>query len=269
MESGRLDEADQMRVGLADELECEADEAVAEDEGADELAGLVAGAGLPEHPDEDRHQHEAFENGLVELGGMTRDRAAGREDDAPGERGRPAPELAVHEIGEAAEEQAGRDAAGDVIVEPEPVELAAPGEVHDAEAHPDHAAVEAHPAVPETDDLDRVLQIFERLVEDHIAEPAAEDDAERGVKGHVVRVPPGHGRAGLADQLEQIPPADDDADQISEAVPAQLEPAPFEQDGMQAQIVELDRVAGCCHRCQYGVEQGFPLPVRAFIVGGQ
>ena len=64
----------------------EADEAVDEDEGADELAGLVAGAGLPEHePEEQEHQHDALEHGLVELARMARDLAAGREDDAPGQ----------------------------------------------------------------------------------------------------------------------------------------------------------------------------------------
>src|SRR5438046_2103091 len=144
MEAGRLGEADQMGVGLADELEAEADEAVAEDEGADELARLVAGARFPEHPDQDRHQHDALEQGLVKLARMARraeyamavdQRFA--EADRPGHVRHAAPELAVHEIGETAKEQAGRDAAGDVIVDPEPIELLAPGEVEDAAGDPD------------------------------------------------------------------------------------------------------------------------------------
>ena len=61
-----------MRVGLADELDEEAAEAVDEEEGADELAGLVAGAGLPEHEPEDEEQQDALEPRLVELARMAR-----------------------------------------------------------------------------------------------------------------------------------------------------------------------------------------------------
>src|SRR5207253_6705683 len=143
-----------------------------------------------------------------ELARMAGDRAAAREDDPPGQAGRAAPELAVDEIGEPAEEQARRNAAGDVIVDAQPVELLAPGEIEDAAGDPDHAAMEAHAAIPQPEDLRRIVEIFPRLVEQHIAEAAAEDDAERGVEGHVVGVTPRHRRAGLTDQLQQIPPAD-------------------------------------------------------------
>ena len=60
-------EADQLRVGLADELDGEAEQAVEEDEGADELARLVAGLGLPEHPPEDDEQDDALQQRLVKL----------------------------------------------------------------------------------------------------------------------------------------------------------------------------------------------------------
>ena len=73
--------------------------------------------------------------------------------DRPGDVGRPAPQFAVHEIGEAAEEQAERHAAGDVIVDPEPVEPVLPRHLEDAEAGADHAAVERHAAVPQAQDL--------------------------------------------------------------------------------------------------------------------
>ena len=44
------------RVRLANELDGEAGEAVAEDEGADELARLVARVGLPEEEPEDQNR---------------------------------------------------------------------------------------------------------------------------------------------------------------------------------------------------------------------
>ena len=110
---------------------------------------------------------------------MARDIARGREDDAPGQAGRRAPELAVHEIGEPPEEQAERDAAGDIIVDAQPIELLPPRHVEDAEADADDAAVERHAAIPQPHDLDRIVEIFDRLVEQDIAEPPAQDDAER------------------------------------------------------------------------------------------
>jgi hypothetical protein len=64
---------------------------------------------------------------------------------------------------------------------------------------------------------------------------------------------PGHRRAGLGEQLEQVPPADQDAGKVSEAVPAQLELTQFERDLAElaeTQILKADRVACCCHRCQ-------------------
>ena len=64
--------ADQLLVGLADELDAEAEAAVEEDEGADELARLVARLGLPEHEGEDAEQDDAFEHGLVELARVAR-----------------------------------------------------------------------------------------------------------------------------------------------------------------------------------------------------
>ena len=126
VETGRRGEADQLRVRLADELDAEADQAVDEDEGADELARLIARLGLPEHQAEDAEQHDALEQGFVELARVARraERRPGRSrfprSGPPRHVGRRAPQFAVHEIGEAAEEQPERHAAGDIIVDPQP-----------------------------------------------------------------------------------------------------------------------------------------------------
>ncbi len=112
----------------------------------------------------------------------------------------------------------------------QPIEVMLPGHPEDAEADSDHAAVERHAAVPQPDDLDRIGRVEFRPVEEHIAEPAAEQDAERGVEYHVVGVAPGHRRAGLGDQLQQIPPADDDAGEIGQRIPSELEETKIERD---------------------------------------
>ena len=54
--------------------------------------------------------------------------------------------------------------------------------------HAEEAAVEAHPAVPHLEDLERMRGVVERLVEQHVAEPPAEDHAEDAEEQHVVDV---------------------------------------------------------------------------------
>src|SRR3546814_1261182 len=86
------------------------------------------------------------------------------------------------------------------------------------------------------EDLERIEQHPGR-VEQHIADPAAEDDADRRVKDEIVGMALGHRRAGLFEQLEQIPPADEDAADIGERIPAQDRvPANREQNGIEAEV---------------------------------
>ena len=258
-----------MLIGLANELDQEAADSVDEDEGADELARLVARPSLPEHEAEDQEQEQPLERSLVELARMARHRAGIREDDSPGQAGRRAPKLAVHEIGEATEEQAGRDGAGDVIVETQPIELVAPRQIEDAEADSDHSAVERHAAIPQADDLHRVLEIVVRLVEQDVAEPAPQDHSQGGIEHQIVGVATGHRGAGRAQHPKQIPPADDDARQICEAVPADRQRADVEGDRVKAEIAVADRVGRRGQQAGKGVDQGFPHCARVFIVGGE
>ena len=62
---------------------------------------------------------------------------------------------------------------------------------------------------------------------------------ERRVEDHVVGMAPRHRRAGLRDQLQQIPPADQDAGDIGERIPADLEETEVERDRSRPQIVEM------------------------------
>ena len=249
MQAGRLDERNELLVGFADELDGEAEQAVEKDEGADELARLVAGLRLPEHPPQDAEQDEALEHRLVQLARMPRqaEEAVAQcvdfdKADRPRDVRDSAPQFLVHEVGEAAEEQAERDAAGDIIVDPQPGELLLARQIEDAERRSDHAAVERHAAVPQLEDLDRMLEIIAGVVEQHVAQPAAEDDPERGVKYEVVGMAPGHRRAGLPDELQQVPIADEDAGEVGEAVPAQVERADRHQDRRQAEIRERNEL---------------------------
>ena len=187
-------------------------------------------------------QQDALEPRLVELARMARRAETGEavdhfgEADRPGHAGRRAPQFAVHEIGEPAEEQAERDAAGDIIVDAQPIELVLPRQVEDAEVTPITPPWNDMPPSHSCRISTGFCEIIERLVEQDVAEPAAEDDAERRVEDHVVGMAPGHRRAGLGEQLQQIPPAEDDAGEVGEAVPAQLEEAEVERDRIEAEI---------------------------------
>jgi hypothetical protein len=69
--------------------------------------------------------------------------------------------------------------------------------------HADQAAVEAHAALPHVQDLQRVLQVVHRLVEQAVAEPAAHHDAQHAHEQHVLDVAaaPGAGPGHRAERL--------------------------------------------------------------------
>ncbi len=90
-------------------------------------------------------------------------------------------------------------------------------------------------------------QIFAEIVEQDIADAAAEDDPERGVEDEVVGMAAGQRRAGLLQQLQQVPIADEDAGEVGEAVPAKVERPDVQRDRRQAQVRERGE-AGCCRR---------------------
>ena len=76
--------------------------------------------------------------------------------------------------------------------------------------------------------LERVRGEIGRIVEQHVADAAAEDDAERDPHDEVVEVERGHRRrpapqARRLDQRARVEPAGQDADDIGERVPADRE----------------------------------------------
>src|SRR3546814_12821809 len=61
-------------------------------------------------------------------------------------------------------------------------------------------------------------------------EPPAKDDSEHRIEDHVVGMAPRHGRAGLCDQFEQIPVADENPGEIGKRIPADGEAEDAERD---------------------------------------
>ena len=101
--------------------------------------------------------------------------------------------------------------------------------------------METHAALPDLQDLSGSLPDHLRLVEDHIAEPAAENDSQGDPEDQVVDLG-GRDRRGLpaandqiAGQTQGIAPAQQDARNIGQGIPADPELADNRQmDGPAA-----------------------------------
>src|SRR5262249_26419567 len=128
------------------------------------------------------------EDGLVELARMARHTARVRagEDHRPRYVGRTAPQFAVHEVGEPAEEEPDRPNRAGEVAEREPRDAARAGEQADREHAAEQTAGERHAAVPYLQDLDRVGDEEVEIVEQHVPDAPAENDAERDPQDEVV-----------------------------------------------------------------------------------
>ena len=188
---------------------------------------------------EDDQQAEPFEQGLVELARVARQRPAEREDHRPGHVGRPAPQLAVDEVREPPEEDPDRpDRAGDVA-ERQRRDAAVIGEPQDRDDAAEEAAMERHAALPHLEDLQRVLEEVRQVVEQDVADPAAEDDAERHPQDEIVVVGDGERRRAapqpvIRDEGARVEPAEQDAADIGKCVPAHRKGADRDQHRIEA-----------------------------------
>src|SRR6185437_9067025 len=172
---------------------------------------------------EDAEEDDALEECFVELARMTRIGAAGREHHRPGHVGDAAPQLVIDEVRDAPEEEADRHGADDDVAEGEEVEAALPGEEQDGDDDAERAAMERHPAMPDLQDLEWMREIEIRLVEEDVAEPAAEHDADRRPGEEIVDIE-GFGRDRRPPREAQAPaPAEDEPGDIGERLPADRE----------------------------------------------
>ena len=202
---------------------------------------------------------------------MTRNGAAvgrGGKQHRPGHVGRPPPEFAIDEIGEPAEKQAEGHRRSDHVEQRPQREAARAGEEDHRQRGAEKAAVERHAAVPDLEDLQRVGEVDRQIVEQHIADASAGDDADRRPDDEIVDVGGLHRRAGRApqaligDQPLGVPPADEDADDIGQRIPADGEGADLDQhriDGGEGQDEERHRgfrIRGAQTALPHGQGQG-------------
>ena len=68
------------------------------------------------------------------------------------------------------------------------VDAVLPARERHGEHHAEQPAVERHAALPDGEDLERMREVVARLVEQHVAQPPAEDHAEHGEEYEVVEL---------------------------------------------------------------------------------
>ena len=133
-------------------------------------------------------QHEALQRRLVELARVARLRAAVRERPWPRARrvARPQSSPLMKLARRPRNRPIGATAAGDVGQATGSGSLRQRASRIRATRAAEQAAMERHAAVPDREDLARVLDEEVEIVEEDVAEPPAEHDAERGIDEQVV-----------------------------------------------------------------------------------
>ena len=209
------DRADELGVGLAEEFADEAEGAVAQEEQRRDQAGPLMGAKDAQRDLQDHEQQHAFQRRFVKLAGMARHAGSvARKDHRPGHVGGAAPQFAIDEIGQPAEEQAdGREGAGQVR-QRQHLQLAPAAEQPDRDHHAQQPAMERHAAFPGGDDADGIGEEPHRqpvaeggivgrdaaqdgAIDQHPAQPSAQDDAEGGPHHQVADLVLGGGRLAV------------------------------------------------------------------------
>jgi len=109
------------------------------------------------------------------------------------------------------------------------------------ENHAEEAAVERHAALPDREDLERMLQEVGALVEDDVAQAAAEDHPEDAVEEQVVEVIARDRRAAGGDAARAEPPERAERGEVHEAVPADRQRADREGDRIEIGMYEHGR----------------------------
>ena len=157
---------------------------------------------------------------------------------------------AALQAAQAAEAQAERDRRRDHVNQGPDRNPARTGEKHHGEDRAEKAAMERHAAMPEGDDLDRVVGEAGQIVEEDVADATAKNDAERSIDDEVVDIDGLHRRACRAPQRRRgnqalgVPPSEQDADDIGERVPADGERADRDQHRIDGRERENEKGHG-------------------------
>jgi hypothetical protein len=241
-------------IRLAYGLQQGPEQAVAQQEETGIETRLFQRAEFPGRDIDDGKQGQAFQGCFIKLAGMTRRaQGVGGKAHAPGQFGRPAPQLAIDEVGQPAEEQTDRRYYRGRIGDAHQVQLFPAGKDEERQRDTDQPAMEGHAAIGDAeDDVLRALPDHVGHVEDDIAQPSTDDDAQRGPDQKIVYLRLREGRLGLLragrmpdlrppGEGDHVAPAEQQAGDIGQRVPAQIE-AQFHAEQVERADREQDGV---------------------------
>lgn len=132
---------DELLVRFPDKFDEEPENPITQYERATQQARPLACIGEAEQAPQQQEKSWTFQCCFIELARIAGKRPAAGEYDAPGQCGWPPPKLAIHKIGQAAEEKPDRRAHGNIIDDPEPSKPMAAREKNDRHRHAHGAAM--------------------------------------------------------------------------------------------------------------------------------
>ena len=80
--------------------------------------------------------------------------------------------------------------------------------------------MERHAAFPDAQDRERILGVDVEIVEQHVAEPPAQDDTEKRPEDQIIDIARRHGVRRLGDEGAHVKPREAEAHQVGERIPA-------------------------------------------------
>ena len=143
-----------------------------------------------------------------------------------------APEFAVDIVAHTAKEQARGHQRGHQVRDVEKRAVAGARKVPESAKNAEQAAVKGHAPVPDAQNLHRIGYVDGQVVEQHIAQAAAQNDADHDAGQQVVHIGSAPAGIGTGCAPAPQPPAQAEAREIHEAVPAQLKVAETEGNGV-------------------------------------
>src|SRR4029434_128040 len=143
------------------------------------------------------------------------------------------PELAINEVAEPSGGESQRNQWRDKIGDVEPPLATTARKKPKRDQHAEEAPMETHAALPYGENLERMREVIEWFVEQHVAKTPAQNDAEHAVEQHVVDI-------ARMPSREQVLSSADFSQHHERYEPDEIhEPVPSDGDGTD---LECDRI---------------------------
>lgn len=165
-----------------------------------------------------------------------------------------APQLAIDEIGEPSQQHPHRHANRNVIGYPDEAEFALPRDPRHRHGHPGEAAMERHAAIPQPQQFPADEPVARKIgegagdaglsagIERRIAEPPADNHAQRAIEKQIIGMTLRHRRAGLLEHPRGVPIGENDPDQVRQRIEPQGKETQL-NPRFQPQISPVDRIS--------------------------